>query len=108
MQIKTWLIDKEKSFLNGSSTLSRPHQEWREDPHSNTEEKGRRKEKTTNYTGDRQKMNHIKGTRDLVPTREKTFVKNLLSLRTNRHGGNRKPSIYVGYEQDGRQKKFDE
>ena len=73
-----------------------------------TEEKGRRKEKATNYTGDRRKMNLIKGTRDLVPMREKTLVENLLSLRTNRHGDNQEPSNYVGNEQDGRQKKFGE
>ena len=50
MQIKTRLIDEEESFLNDSSTLSRPHQEQREDPHSNTKEKGEdEKEKPTNY-----------------------------------------------------------
>ena len=53
MQAEIRLIDKEESFLHDSSTLSRSHQEQREDPHSNTEEREKRKEKATNYTSDK-------------------------------------------------------
>ena len=51
-------------------------------------------------------MNYIKGTRDLVSTRKKTFIENLQSLRANQHSDDQKPSNNIDAKQDRRQKEF--